>query len=367
MNIVVTGSNGFIAKNLLVHLAQRTEWSLVSLNRQSSTEDWEQSLKHADIVFHFAGVNRPDDPAEFDNINTDLTKFIVDELEKKEKPYKLFFSSSTQALQDNPYGRSKIKAENYIEQHAKKGQFYIYRLPGVFGKWCRPNYNSVVATFCHQVATGKEIEISDENKNVQLMYVDDVCQLLLNRVDNPSESGLQTLPEDLTYNITLGKLASVIKSFPASRINLVLPEVGDVLIKKLYSTYLTYLPIDHFNYRVTLRSDNRGSLFELFKSTGSGQVFISYTKPGITRGNHFHHTKTEKFCVLSGEGLICFRKIGTDEVIEYRVSGKDPQVVDIPPGYTHNITNIGDTEMVTLFWANEIFDPNRPDTFFVTV
>jgi UDP-2-acetamido-2,6-beta-L-arabino-hexul-4-ose reductase len=367
VNIVVTGADGFIAKNLLIHLVQYPEWKVKALNRHSGIEDWKQSLHRADTVVHLAGVNRPADISEFGKVNSELTEFIVDELEKKGDPYRILFSSSIQALQDNPYGESKRKAEKYIQTHVKNGQYYIYRLPGIFGKWCKPNYNSVVATFCNNIAQGKEIEISDRNKTVQLMYIDDACNLFIDAISGSSREGLQQINPDLLYNIKLGELADTIQSFPLSRQNLFLPVVGEALVKKLYSTYLTYLPTDHFNYSLTLRTDNRGSLFELFKSLNSGQIFISYTKPGITRGNHFHHTKTEKFCVLSGEGLIRFRKINDDGIIEYRVSGNSPQVVDIPPGYTHNITNVGETEMITLFWANEVFDPNKPDTIFLEV
>lgn len=369
MNILVTGSNGFIARNLLAQLERNNQFTVSKANRSTTRDEWKLLLSAADVVIHLAGENRPTDVSAFERVNFDLTSFIVQEMESRQRAYKIIYSSSAQAALDNPYGNSKRKAEEFIQATVKNGSALVYRLPGVFGKWCRPNYNSVVATYCYNVAHQLPVEVRDEQFALKLVYVDDVVQSMISscsRSLNAGEVVMETVSP--VHEITLGKLAQTIRSFRENRQTYFLPQVGDPLEKKLYSTYLTYLPESEFGYEPVLRTDERGSLFELLKSQSSGQIFVSSTKPGITRGNHFHHTKTEKFCVVSGEGLIQFRKIDDgDKIIEYRVNGEKPQIVDIPPGYTHNITNVGQTEMITLFWANEVFDPQTPDTYFEKV
>jgi len=368
MTILVTGSNGFIARNLVAVLERNTENRILKANRSTSKDELTAMLKEADTVIHLAGENRPADPSAFKKVNTDLTSFILETLEGTKKDYKLLYSSSTQAALDNDYGRSKKEAEEIIQKGVKNGNAVIFRFPGVFGKWCKPNYNSVVATYCHNIANNLPIEVRDREYKLTLMYVDDVVKIINDYINTPVGNERVINPDlEPVYEVTLGKLADSIQSFKENRSTFFLPQVGDELQKKLYSTYLTYLPENAFDYAPVLRTDERGSLFELLKTNAAGQIFVSSTKPGITRGNHFHHTKTEKFCVLYGKGLIQFRKIGTDEIIEYEVAGNDPRIVDIPPGYTHNIKNTGETEMITLFWANEIFDPQNPDTYFEKV
>ena len=368
MNVVVTGAKGFIAKNLVQHLSYKKDMEVFMLDRSSDNTGWKNLLQEAQIVIHLAGVNRTNDPNEFVQVNHDLTALISDTLEETGKAYKLLYASSTQANLGNDYGNSKKNAEDYLFKHTKNGEVAIYRLPGVFGKWGRPNYNSVVATFCYNIAHGIEPHIHNPESSLNLVYIDDVCDQFLKDIDTSFMAGKVEMKEITpAYHITVGELASILESFRESRKNLFLPEVGDPLVKKLYSTFLSFLPENNFDYNLELKTDSRGSLFELLKSPAIGQVFLSYTNPGITRGNHFHHTKTEKFCVIAGEGLIQFRKPEDKNIIEYQVSGKKPKIIDIPPGYTHNITNIGTSEMITLFWANEVFDTGKPDTYFLPV
>jgi UDP-2-acetamido-2,6-beta-L-arabino-hexul-4-ose reductase len=367
MNILVTGPNGFIAKNLLVHLRNIENVQVVGLNRSNDKASWEKQLDKADIVFHLAGTNRPLDPASFQKDNTDLTRFIVDRLEKRESSYRLIFSSSVQVSLNNPYGKSKKDAEDYIRNKVKQGIAVIYRLPGVFGKWCRPNYNSVVATYCYNDTHDLPLEIRDPDYELKLVYIDDIVRSFISQIQKPAKASVTEAIVEPEFSITLGKLATMIQSFKTNRKSLFIANVGDPLEKALYSTWLTYLPTSDFSYGLELKTDPRGSLFELIKTRNNGQIFISTTQPGITRGNHFHHTKTEKFVVIQGTGRIQLRSVLDEKIIEYDVNGTRPKVVDIPPGYSHNITNIGEDTMITLFWANELFDPQNPDTFYVKV
>jgi UDP-2-acetamido-2,6-beta-L-arabino-hexul-4-ose reductase len=367
MNIIVTGSKGFIGTNLLEHLRRMEGVEADGLSRVDVPAVWEKKLDQADIVFHLAGSNRPPDPGEFQKDNHELTRFIVDRLEKNGRPYKLIYSSTIQATQDNPYGKSKKDAEDYIYKHVKKGMAFIYRLANVFGKWGRPEYNSAVATFCYNSSHNIPIQIRDPEYTMRLVYIDDVVRSFSGLIPKPFSAGTSEMPVTPEYSITLGELATIIRSFRNNRETLFIPDLGDGLIKALYSTWLSYLPAEDFSYDLELKTDPRGSLFELLKSGKGGQIFVSTTYPGITRGNHFHHSKTEKFVVIQGSGRIQFRSVLDDKLIEYDVDGKLPKVVDIPPGYTHNITNTGSDTMITLFWANEVFDPQNPDTFFEKV
>ncbi len=299
--------------------------------------------------------------------NYELTRFIVDALEKKDRPYKIIFSSSTQTNLDNLYGKSKKDAEEYILAHVKVGIAAIYRLPGVFGKWCKPNYNSVVATYCYNATRHLPLEIRDPDYELRLVYIDDVIRSFIREMEQLVRAATVESKSVVEYTVRLGKLSEAILSFDKNRNTLFLPNVGDDLEKALYSTWLTYLPADQFSYKLELKTDPRGSLFELLKTKSAGQIFLSTTLPGITRGNHFHHTKTEKFLVIQGSGRIQFRSAVGLDVIEYDVTGARPEIVDIPPGYTHNITNTGEDLMITLFWANEVFDPQNTDTFFEKV
>lgn len=327
------------------------------------------ALGSADAVFHLAGVNRPLDPAEFETGNRGSTEELVEAISASGNTPFVALSSSTQAELENPYGRSKLGAEHALEALGPLGcSVAIFRLTNVFGRWSRPNYNSVVSTFCHNIAHGLDIEIHDPTREVSLIHVDDVVSAFLRAYEELSGTpGVHRPDSGPTRSLSLGDLAELIKSFRASRQTLFVPNFGDEFVKKLYGTYLSYLPTDGFGYSLDIKEDNRGILAEVLRFPNGGQIFISRTKPGITRGNHYHDTKTEKFIVVEGEGVIRFRHVECDDVIEYRVSGDRPSVVDIPVGYTHSIENVGDREMVTLFWACEPFDPERPDTYFVEV
>lgn len=369
--VCVTGSNGFIGQNLLAHLTYLSHVEVRIISKNTALEDYDFILSDIDIVYHLAGVNRTEDEHELIIGNADFLLNILNKIQTLSKPVKFILASSTQALLDNPYGKSKLLAESYAEEFARLGKVsvVIIRLPGVFGKWCKPNYNSVVATFCYNVINDIPLEIHNPNHNLTVVYIDDVIEKFLKFLQktNDHDAGctISTIP--VQFTLKLSELAEMIKSFHDYRNNLEVPPVSNVLAKNLYSTYLSYLPMNDFSYPMQLRTDERGSLFEWIKQDGFGQVFVSTTKPGITRGDHFHHTKVEKFLVISGEAEIRFRRLDSLEVVTYRVSGSSPVVIDIPPGYTHSITNTGDSELVTLIWANEIFNVHKPDTYFLNV
>lgn len=374
MKVLVTGAQGFIGKNLVAHLARRANAVILSIDQENRPEELAAALAQADFVFHLAGVNRPQTESEFRTGNAELTRRVCEGLLAADNPAPVVLSSSIQAALDNPYGVSKREAEDALAWYAGQGgRAIIYRLPNVFGKWCRPNYNSVVATFCHHVAQDVPITISDPARELALVHVDDVIRYFVQELDAPPEPGLARREITPVYTVTLGRLAELIRSFRAMRQTLRVPDFADDFVRKLYGTYLSYLPADQFAYDLDQKCDNRGCLAEFIKSPPVGQVFVSRTLPGITRGNHYHHTKTEKFLVLQGEAVIRFRPILAnedilgDEVIEYRVRGEDFRVVDIPTGYTHSIENVGTGELVTLFWASEVFDPDWPDTYSLAV
>ncbi len=369
MKILVTGANGFVGKNLIAELKNRRFNDIFEFTRESDPTILEKYTKECDFVFHLAGVNRPKDEEEFMEGNFGLTSQLLDLLKKHDNKAPVLLTSSIQAERDNPYGRSKKAGEEllfnyYLETDAK---VYVYRLPNLFGKWSKPNYNTVVATFCHNIATGLDIQINNPAAELNLCYIDDVLEEFLRALEgNPTiQNDFCIVP--VVHNIKIGALAHLIKSFKESRTNLSIPNMEDALTKKLYSTYLSFLPVDKFSYDLKMNCDNRGSFTELLRTPERGQVSVNVSKPGITKGNHWHHTKNEKFLVVSGEGLIRFRKIDSAEIVEYRVSGGKLQVVDIPTGYTHSIVNIGDSDLVTVMWANECFNPEKPDTYFVEV
>ena len=382
MNILVTGSNGFIGKNLITWLERRPDVQVLGFDQGNTPQELAEALAEADLVYHLAGVNRPLTEAEFTTGNVDLTTQVCDRLLALGKATPLVLSSSIQAELDNPYGVSKRQAEAVVADYAARSgaQIVIYRLKNVFGKWCRPNYNSVVATFCYNIAHDQPITISDPARELELVHVDDVVEAFLSeiRCQRP-EVGVQR--SDVkgqrsevshkevapSYRVTLGRLAELIRSFRESRQTLRVPDFSDAFTHKLYGAFLSYLGPDDFAYELTRRTDPRGALAEFVKSETFGQLFVSRTKPGITRGNHYHHTKTEKFLVVEGEAIIRFRHIRGEDVIEYRVRGEDFRVVDIPTGYTHSIENVGAGELVTLFWASKIFDPAQPDTIYEEV
>lgn len=387
MKVLVTGANGFIGKNLRAALAVRPDTTVLCFDQEHSPEDLAGMLAEADIVFHLAGVNRPQTDAEFTTGNVGLTETVCAGLLAAGRATPIVLASSVQAALDNPYGASKRQAEEVVARYARAGgaRCTIYRLKNVFGKWCRPNYNSVVATFCHNISRDEPITISHPDRELELVYVDDVVAEWVAGIGDgglgngdqgrgsgdwgagAGEPGVVYLEVAPSYRVTLGRLAELIRSFRALRQTLLLPDLADEFTRKLYGTYVSYLPQVDFAYALQQRCDGRGCLAEFVKSASGGQIFVSRTRPGITRGNHYHHTKTEKFLVLEGEALIRFRHILGGEVIEVHVRGEDFRVVDIPTGYTHSIENTGTRELVTLFWVSEVFDPDRPDTQFLAV
>lgn len=369
LNILVTGAKGFVGKNLVAELKNKGYDNVFEVTRETNSALLEEYTQKCDFVFHLAGVNRPKDEAKFMEGNADFTSQLLDLLIQNENKVPVLLTSSIQAERDNAYGKSKKAGEDILFDYSNKtgAEVYVYRLPNLFGKWSKPNYNSVVATFCHNIARGLDIQINDPDVELTLCYIDDVLEEFIRALEGtPTKQG-KFCVVPVTHQIKLGKLADLIKSFKESRKNRYVPNMEDGLTKKLYSTYLSFLPEDQFSYELTMHSDERGSFTEFLRSTDRGQVSINVSKPGITKGDHWHHTKNEKFLVVSGEGLIRFRKIHSDEIIEYRVSGKKLEVVDIPVGYTHSIVNVGDTDLVTVMWANECFDPDNPDTYFLEV
>ncbi len=368
--VVITGAAGFVGRNLLAALAQRQEHEALAFDVGDGEDELRQGLARADFVFHLAGVNRPKDPGEFRAGNAGLTQRVLDALAESGRAVPFVLTSSIQAALDNPYGASKREAEQAVFAWADRtgGRALVYRLPNLFGKWCRPNYNSAVATFCHNIARDLPIEISDPARELELLYIDDLVAELLRALDgrpNLGDDGRCHVSK--THRIALGMLADVLRGFRASRDTLVLPDFSCELTKALYATYVSYLPEDGFAYAADMKRDDRGWLVELIKGPAFGQIFVSRTKPGITRGNHWHHTKVEKFIVIEGQAVIRFRQIVGDQVLEYPVSGEDLRIVDIPTGYTHSIVNVGSTDVITLFWTDMMFDPGNPDTYYLEV
>ncbi|MCL2226107.1 MAG: NAD-dependent epimerase/dehydratase family protein [Oscillospiraceae bacterium] len=371
MKILITGANGFIGNTLRVHLSLKTDAELLLFDLPQTLADLNELACGADFVFHLAGVNRPEKPEEFWIGNAGLTGDLVKMLERQQRGIPLVLSSSVQAELDNPYGRSKREAERLVFEYSKKtgAPVYAYRLPNVFGKWCRPNYNSVVATFCHNAATKRPLRIDDPAKELTLLYIDDIIREFLRIVDGGAqpcaESCLSITP---VYSVTVGDLASKITAFAESRRSFTLGyNMGDPLTKKLYATFLAYTEADDLSNAADMKTDYRGFFAELIRSPYFGQISISRTKPGIKRGDHWHSTKAEKFIVIEGKAVIQFRKIGSKDKIVYCVSGDKLEVVDMPTGYTHSIQNVGETDVLTIFWAGEIFDPENPDTIIETV
>lgn len=371
--ILITGAGGFVGRNLVATLHALGCRDLLLFEKDDTVETLADYCRRAAFVVHLAGINRPKDPSEFYSGNAGLTDTLLHLLAESGNKAPVLVTSSIQAALDNDYGKSKKQAEDAIFAHGKamNAPVYVFRMEGVFGKWCRPNYNSVVATFCHNIARGLPIQVRDPAYELPLVYIDDVISCILEAmqsgtVQRDAEGYCRIHP---VHQVTLGHLAELIEGFAAARKgSLGVPYLAEgSLEKKLYSTYLSYLPTDQFAYDLNTHADDRGSFTEVLRSPERGQVSVNISKPGVIKGNHWHHTKNEKFLVVQGEGVVRFRRIDCDEVIEYRVSGDKLQVVDIPCGYTHNIENIGEGDMVTLMWANECFDPQRPDTFYLPV
>ena len=371
--ILITGAGGFVGRNLVATLHAMGCKDLLLFEKDDTVETLADYCRRAAFVVHLAGINRPKDPSEFYSGNAGLTDTMLRLLAEAGNRAPVLVTSSIQAALDNDYGKSKKQAEDAIFAHgqATGAPVYVFRMEGVFGKWCRPNYNSVVATFCHNIARELPIEVRDPAYELPLVYIDDVVSCILDamlegKVQRDAEGYCRIHP---VHRVTLGHLAELIEGFAQARKgSLAVPCVApDSFEKKLYSTFLSYLPTDQFAYDLTMHCDDRGSFTEALRTPERGQVSVNISRPGIVKGNHWHHTKNEKFLVVQGEGVIRFRRIDSDEVITYHVSGKKLQVVDIPCGYTHNIENVGSEGMVTVMWANECFDPDHPDTFYLPV
>jgi len=369
MKILVTGALGFIGKNLIVELHNRGYDEVLGYDIDSDPNFLDAYCKSAEFVFHLAGVNRPQNNDEFMKGNFGFTSTLLDTLRKNHNACPIMISSSIQAKLDNPYGQSKKAGEDLMFEYGREtgAKVLVYRFPNVFGKWCRPNYNSAIATFCYNVTRDIPIQVNDPKVMMNLVYVDDVVNELINALVDKETREEQFCVVPVTYSVTLGHIVDLIQTFKESRMSLQIPKMSDPFTKKLYSTYLSYLPTDKFAYEPKMNVDARGSFTEMLKTADYGQVSVNITKPGITKGNHWHHTKNEKFLVVSGTGVIRFRKIDMEEVVEYFVDGNSLRIVDIPPGYTHNIENTGKSDLITIMWANEPVDPKIPDTFSLKV
>jgi len=371
MKVLITGANGFVGKNLQLHLAERKDVEVVCFTRSHDVAQLPQLLQGVEFVFHLAGVNRPQDPQEFTTGNADLTQAlcvaVCDVAAATGKKVPIICTSSTQAGRDHPYGQSKLAAEQAL-QAAALGHgipVHIFRLPNVFGKWCKPNYNSAVATFCHNIARGLSIQVNDPAAPVTLVYVDDVIERFLQLMDGADAAvdadGFATVAPQ--YTTTVGELARLIQAFKDSRDTMMTERVGTGLVRALYSTYVSYLPVELFAYTVPQHADPRGVFVEMLKTPDAGQFSYFTAHPGITRGGHYHHSKTEKFLVIKGQARFKFRHMQTGQTHELFTRGEKAEIVETVPGWTHDITNIGTDEMVVMLWANEVFDRARPDTF----
>lgn len=369
MKILVTGAKGFVGKNLIAELKNRKCKDILEYDKDTDPSLLDAYVKECDFVFHLAGVNRPQNQEEYMEGNFGFTSILLDLLRKHNNKASVMISSSIQASLDNPYGQSKKAGEDLMFSYSREtgAKVLVYRFPNVFGKWCKPNYNSAVATFCNNIAHDLPIQVNDPSVVMNLVYIDDVVKELINALNGKENINGNFCEVPVSYTITLGEIADLIRSFKESRETLSVPNTANAFEKKLYSTYLSFLPTDKFSYPLKMNVDDRGSFTEIIRTIDRGQFSVNVAKPGVTKGNHWHHSKNEKFLVVSGKGLIRFRKIDEDEIIDYYVSGDKMEVVDIPTGYTHNIINVGDTDLVTFMWANEAFNSEKPDTYFLEV
>jgi len=363
MQILVTGSQGFIGQNLVTELLQSQSYTVDTFNRDDVISSLEPKIIKADAIIHLAGENRPSDNEDFERGNHQLTRKICQVIEKVNKNIPIIFSSSTQATEDNLYGKSKLAAENVLQQLSKKvgNPVTIYRLPGVFGKWSKPNYNSVVATFCYNIANQLPITINEPNKSLPLVYIDDVIKSFIGTLSSP-ENNLKWGKVEPIFSITIQELANQLQLFYDSRQTLVTERVGLDLTRALYATYLSFLSPDQFTYKIPFFPDDRGLFAEVLKTHDSGQFSFFTTLPGITRGQHFHHSKSEKFIIIKGKARFRFRHLLTNERFEILATSENLKIVETIPGWVHDITNVGENEMIAMLWANEIFDRDQPDT-----
>lgn len=399
MRILITGSKGFVGRNLVSQLKNIRDGKIPQFSNlkideifefdiNSKEEELDRYCREVDFVFHLAGVNRPKDPSEFMLGNLGLTSKLLKNLEKHHNKCPVMISSSIQASLEgryagSEYGKSKLEGEQLLFDYSDKtgAKVLVYRFPNIFGKWCRPNYNSVVATFCHNIANGLPIQVNDASTELELVYIDDLINEMVSALKGEEHrcecKGTEAIPEEngtycfvpTTHKVTLGEIVDLLESFNNQPKTLAMPSIPDgSFAKKLYSTFLSYLPKEKISFELDMKRDERGSFTELIKTLDHGQMNVNIMKPGITKGQHWHHTKWELFIVVSGHGLIQLRKIGSDDILNFEVSGDKIEAVQILPGYTHNIINLSDSKnLVTLMWSNECFDPDKPDTYFEPV
>ncbi len=365
MKILVTGSNGFVGKNLISNLSLNKDIEIYRYDKDNTLEDLDKYTKDCEFVYHLAGVNRPQDPKEFMEGNFGFTTILLDYLKKNNNKCPIMISSSIQAELDNDYGKSKKAGEDLILNYGKENgiKTFVYRFPNLFGKWCRPNYNSVIATWCNNVAHNEDIKVDDKSKELTLAYIDDVCSELIKCLDNNETRDGEYCIIPITYKKTLGEISSLIKSFKENDRGIMVPSTGDEFIKDLYATYISYVPLNELVVDLEEHRDNRGVFCELVRSKEAGQVSVSTTNPNIVRGGHYHNTKMERFIVIKGKAKIEFEHVIDHSKYEFEVSGDKLQYVTIPVGYQHSINNIGDDELVLILWANELFNPEIPDTY----
>ena len=367
--ILITGAEGFVGRNLVETLKAEGFTDLMQFEKNDTKDTLAEYCARASFVVHLAGINRPKDPSEFHCGNVGLTATLLSNLEEVGNRAPVLMTSSIQAALDNAYGKSKLEAENIVFEHGEKtgSKVYVFRMEGVFGKWCRPNYNSVVATFCYNIARELPIEVRDPNYEIPLVYIDDVVRYVCGALDGKVIQDKSSRPIchiHPVYRTTLGRLAETIRSFRESRKTLAVPDLmNGSFEKKLYSTYVSYLPEDQFAYPLSSHADSRGSFTEILRTPERGQFSVNIIHSGVVKGNHWHHSKTEKYLVVSGTCATCLRKVGTDKVYEIISSGDKMELIDIPTGYTHNIENIGKEDAAVFMWVNEPFDPEHPDTF----
>lgn len=382
MKVLVTGAKGFVGKNLVAQLnnikdgkarcyGDLTIDTIYEYDIGSTIEELDAYCKNCDFVFNLAGVNRPQNQEEFMQGNFGFASTLLETLKKYDNKCPVMISSSTQAALDNPYGESKRAGEKLMFEYSREtgAKVLVYRFPNLFGKWCRPNYNSAVATFCNNIANDLPIQVNDPKVILNLVYIDDLVEEMIAALKGEEHLKEEYCEVPIVHTIALGEIVDLLYGFKQQPQSLIVPEIpNNSFAKKLYSTYLSYLPKEKVAFPLKMNIDDRGSFTELLKSKNVGQVSVNISKPGITKGQHWHNSKWEFFIVVSGHGLIQERKIGTDEVIECEVSGDKIEAIHMLPGYTHNIINLSETEnLVTVMWANESFDPNKPDTFFEVV
>jgi UDP-2-acetamido-2,6-beta-L-arabino-hexul-4-ose reductase len=367
--VLITGSNGFIGKNLRIGLLSEKDVKIITFTRENSLEELISILPSVDVIYHLAGVNRPENSEDFYRGNSEFTEKIIELIKKMNLRIPIVYTSSIYAVSDNEYGRSKKQAEESLSEYSREVDVpvYIYRLPNVFGKWSKPNYNSVVATFCYNISRNLDISVYDPQRVLTLIYIDDLVKALKIHLTSENKNELSYYNIAPIYKITVGELVERIYRIRDIKVDLTIPDLSDRLTKLLHTTYLSYLDQWNFEGAAAEKADERGRFIELIKSLNAGQISISYSKPGVIRGNHYHHTKNEKFIVIRGRAKIKFRHVLENKLIEYQVSDKELSVIDIPPGYVHSIENIGNEEMILLIWANECFDTSNPDTYYCEV